>query len=51
MLIAKEASYRLLPFRFARIDDHDSESILLTAETGEYLFVSEKQLKDLVSKS
>ena len=51
MLIAKETSYRLLPFRFARIDDHGSESILLTAETGEYLFVSENQLKDLVSKS
>lgn len=51
MLIAKESSYRLLPFRFARLDNHHSENILLTAETGEYLFVSEKQLKDLVHKA
>lgn len=51
MLIAKEASYRLLPFRFLRIDEHHSESILLTADTGEYLFVSEKQLKDLAYKA
>jgi len=50
MLIAKEASFQLLPFRFLRIDDHSSESILLTAETGEYLFVSERQLHDLVYK-
>ncbi|WP_390959959.1 His-Xaa-Ser system radical SAM maturase HxsB [Pseudomonas moorei] len=51
MLIAKDASYRLLPFRFLRIDSHHSQSILLTAETGEYLFVSEKQLNDLVHKT
>jgi His-Xaa-Ser system radical SAM maturase HxsB len=51
MLIAKESSYRLLPFRFARLDNHHSENILLSAETGEYLFVSEKQLKDLVHKA
>lgn len=50
MLIAKEASFKLLPFRFLRIDDHSSESILLTAETGEYLFVSERQLHELVYK-
>jgi His-Xaa-Ser system radical SAM maturase HxsB len=50
-LIAREANYRLLPFRFSRIDDHSSGSILLTAETGEYLFVSESQLRDLVHKA
>ncbi|WP_426139237.1 His-Xaa-Ser system radical SAM maturase HxsB [Pseudomonas sp. DWP3-1-2] len=50
-LIAKEACYRLLPFRFTRIDSHPSSNILLTAETGEYLFVSENQLHDLVHKA
>jgi His-Xaa-Ser system radical SAM maturase HxsB len=49
-LIARDAAYQLLPFRFMRLDDHSAESILLTAETGEYLFVSEASLQSLVRR-
>ena len=49
-LIAKETDYRLLPFRFLRLDDERQDGMLLTAETGEYLFASEVQLKQLVGK-
>lgn len=50
LLIAKEAGYRLLPFRFLRLDDVNGKNILLTAETGEYLLVSETLLNQLVRK-
>lgn len=49
-LIARESGYRLLPFRFLRMDDSHPEGILITAETGEYLFLSEGQLNQLVHK-
>ncbi|WP_342655346.1 His-Xaa-Ser system radical SAM maturase HxsB [Pseudomonas sp. F3-2] len=49
-LIARDTAYQLLPFRFLRLDDHSAQDILLTAETGEYLFVSEASLQALVSK-
>ncbi|MFJ3485395.1 His-Xaa-Ser system radical SAM maturase HxsB [Pseudomonas sp. NPDC090202] len=50
-LIAKDVAYQLLPFRFLRLGDDDSAAdILLTAETGEYLFVSESDLQALVRK-
>ncbi|NVZ65215.1 His-Xaa-Ser system radical SAM maturase HxsB [Pseudomonas gingeri] len=50
LLIAKEAGYRLLPFRFLRLDDASDKNILLTAETGEYLFAPETLLNRLVRK-
>jgi len=49
-LIAKDAGYRLLPFRFLRLDDGNSNNVLLTAETGEYLFVPEMLLNTLVRR-
>ncbi|KPC30000.1 putative radical SAM protein [Pseudomonas syringae pv. cilantro] len=49
-LIAKDVAYRLLPFRFMRMVDGSDLNILLTAETGEYLFVSESNLHALVRK-
>lgn len=49
-LIAKDSSYRLLPFRFMRMDDGRPDGVLVTAETGEYLFLSNSQLSQLVHK-
>jgi His-Xaa-Ser system radical SAM maturase HxsB len=49
-LIAKDVGYRLLPFRFLRLDDDSPSNILLTAETGEYLFLPEVSLQALVHK-
>ncbi|GAB7528347.1 His-Xaa-Ser system radical SAM maturase HxsB [Pseudomonas sp. 3A(2025)] len=49
-LIAKETPYRLLPFRFMRLDDSSPHNYLLTAETGEYLFTPEAVLNKLVRK-
>lgn len=49
-LIAKDVEYGLLPFRFMRMEDGSDRNILLTAETGEYLFVSESDLHALVRK-
>ncbi|MGP9567903.1 His-Xaa-Ser system radical SAM maturase HxsB [Halomonas sp. AOP5-B2-8] len=49
-LIAKESSYQLLPFRFMRLDDEQNDNVLITAETGEYLFVTEPQLSQLIYK-
>lgn len=49
-LIAKDVEYGLLPFRFIRMEDGSDRNILLTAETGEYLFVSESNLHALVRK-
>lgn len=42
--------YRLLPFRFLRLGDEHQDSVLITAETGEYLFLSDGQLKQLIHK-
>lgn len=50
LLLAREFAYRLLPFRFLRLSDTDANNVLITAETGEYLFVSEAQLNQLVHK-
>jgi His-Xaa-Ser system radical SAM maturase HxsB len=50
MLIAKDAGYRLLPFRFIRLDNERDDGVLVTAETGEYLFLSDTQLNQLVRK-
>ncbi|TRX72792.1 His-Xaa-Ser system radical SAM maturase HxsB [Pseudomonas mangiferae] len=49
VLLATDATYRLLPFRFMRLDESD-RGLLLTAETGEYLFLSEAQLDQLVNR-
>lgn len=49
-LIAKDVGYRLLPFRFLRLGASSASNILLTAETGEYLFVSEPSLHALVRR-
>ncbi|WNF48433.1 His-Xaa-Ser system radical SAM maturase HxsB [Pseudomonas sp. SG20056] len=49
-LIAKETNYRLLPFRFLRMDDGRQDGVLVTAETGEYLFLSDTELNQLVHK-
>lgn len=49
-ILAREVGYKLLPFRFLRLDDKSSNNLLITAETGEYLFVSEYQLRQLVGK-
>lgn len=49
-ILAREVGYNLLPFRFLRLDDTSPNNLLITAETGEYLFVSELQLRQLVGK-
>ncbi|SDT31819.1 His-Xaa-Ser system radical SAM maturase HxsB [Pseudomonas asplenii] len=50
LLIAKETGYSLLPFRFLRLNGTNNQNILLTAETGEYLFAPETLLSQLVHK-
>lgn len=49
-IIAMQGSYRLLPFRFMRLDGQSQQDILVTAETGEYIFLSEEQLQALVDR-
>ncbi len=49
-ILAREVGYNLLPFRFLRLDDTSPNNLLITAETGEYLFVSDLQLRQLVGK-
>lgn len=49
-LITKESAYRLLPFRFMRFDGERQDDVLITAETGEYLFLSDSQLNQLIYK-
>lgn len=50
-LIATETQgYRLLPFRFMRMSSGNERDILLTSETGEYLHVTDPQLRDLSFK-
>ena len=47
-LIASDtSSYRLLPFRFMRMQAESDRDVLITSETGEYLWVSDPQLQDL----
>lgn len=46
-IIARESAYRLLPFRFLRLDEGRADGVLITSETGEYLFVSETALRQL----
>ena len=43
-------SYRLLPFRFARIPDVPKQ-VLITSDTGDYLFLSEHDFRDFISHS
>ncbi|WP_421522985.1 His-Xaa-Ser system radical SAM maturase HxsB [Pseudomonas yamanorum] len=50
VLIAKETDYRLLPFRFMRMPDTYGSDVLITSDTGEYLFVSEDDLPKIVHK-
>lgn len=49
-VIANDSGYRLLPFRFLRMGDQHQDDVLVTAETGEYLFISDTQLNQLVHK-
>lgn len=49
-LITKESGYQLLPFRFMRLDSNQHDNILITAETGEYFFLTDAQLNQLVYK-
>lgn len=42
-----EPDYRLLPFRFARLEG-SSDEVLMVSECGEYLFLSEPDFRDFV---
>ena len=47
-LIATDAKhYRLLPFRFMRMNTGQDRDILLTSDTGEYMHVNDAQLRAL----
>src|SRR4051794_15364971 len=46
---ADGGSYGLMPFRFARLPT-PSGSILLTTDAGDYCFVTEPELRDLVAR-
>lgn len=45
---AQHAGYRLLPFRFGRIPSIAGE-VLLTSESGEVIFIGERNFQDFVS--
>ncbi|HGJ8973827.1 TPA: His-Xaa-Ser system radical SAM maturase HxsB [Pseudomonas aeruginosa] len=49
-VIATDSAYRLLPFRFMRFGDGTAHDVLITAETGEYLFLTDAQLRALLDK-
>jgi len=49
-LIAKQTDYRLLPFRFMRMPEVGNSQVLITADTGEYLFVDDSDLPEIVHK-
>ena len=49
-LIAKQTDYRLLPFRFMRMPEVGDSQVLITADTGEYLFVKDTDLSGIVHK-
>ncbi|WP_371234452.1 His-Xaa-Ser system radical SAM maturase HxsB [Pseudomonas sp. QE6] len=49
-VITTDSSYRLLPFRFIRLSGGSTREVLITADTGEFLFVSDAQLRELLDK-
>ncbi|MCU9947120.1 His-Xaa-Ser system radical SAM maturase HxsB [Pseudomonas sp. PDM13] len=49
-LIATDGGYRLLPFRFMRIEGDSRDDVLITSDTGEYLFIPESQLPVIVHR-
>ncbi|MBG6291080.1 His-Xaa-Ser system radical SAM maturase HxsB [Pseudomonas nitroreducens] len=49
-IISTDSSYRLLPLRFMRLQGESSRSVLLTGDTGEHLFISDSQLRELSEK-
>ncbi|MCY1274472.1 His-Xaa-Ser system radical SAM maturase HxsB [Pseudomonas jinjuensis] len=49
-VIITDSRYRLLPFRFMRLSCGSTRDVLITADTGEYLFVSGNQLRELLDK-
>lgn len=49
-IIASEYKYRLLPFRFIRLGTKKTNDVLITSETGEYLFTTEEKLNALINK-
>jgi len=49
-LIATDSGYRLLPFRFMRMEGDPRQEVLITSETGEYLFIAEHQLPLLIHR-
>ncbi|HBP6464344.1 TPA: His-Xaa-Ser system radical SAM maturase HxsB [Pseudomonas aeruginosa] len=49
-VIATDGSYRLLPFRFMRLNGDSTKNVLITGDTGEHLFISDPQLRELLSK-
>lgn len=50
VLIAKQTDYQLLPFRFMRMPEVGNSQVLITSETGEYLFVGESELPKIVHR-
>ena len=51
-LIATDSTYRLLPFRFMRLncDGRRTRDVLITTDTGEYLFITNAQLHEGLDK-
>jgi His-Xaa-Ser system radical SAM maturase HxsB len=49
-LIAKQADFLLLPFRFMRMPAPGDSQVLITAETGEYMFVGDSDLPKIVQR-
>lgn len=49
-LIAKQTDYQLLPFRFMRMPEAGISQTLISADTGEYLFVDDNDLPKIVHK-
>lgn len=49
-VITTDSSYRLLPFRFMRMQGDCPQDVLITCDTGEHLFITNGQLHDLLDK-
>ncbi|MFZ6049546.1 His-Xaa-Ser system radical SAM maturase HxsB [Pseudomonas sp. CR3202] len=49
-LIARDTPYRLLPFRFIRLGRGHEKYVLISSDTGEYLFITEDQLPKIVHR-
>jgi len=49
-VITTDSSYRLLPFRFMRLIGGAKQNVLITGDTGEYLFITDLQLRELLNK-